>query len=81
MVGFASDGVIVYMRLKISVGMGMKMGVIESLLSVTGPWLRLPDHRLGVMALIRNSSTLEVEDRMSKVTFHYTASVSPAGDS
>lgn len=26
MVGFASDGVIVYMRLKISVGMGMKMG-------------------------------------------------------
>lgn len=26
MVGFSSDGVIVYMRLKISVGMGMKMG-------------------------------------------------------
>lgn len=26
MVGFTSDGVIVYMRLKISVGMGMKMG-------------------------------------------------------
>lgn len=33
MVGFSSDGVIVYMRLKISVGMRMKMGVIESLLS------------------------------------------------
>lgn len=34
MVGFSSDGVVVYMRLKISVGVGMKMGVIESLLSV-----------------------------------------------
>lgn len=48
MVGFASDGVIAYMKLKISVDMGMKMGrVIERLLSIYRALAQTPRPQTG----------------------------------